>query len=57
MKNLIIAASWESSRLRPYTNYIPKLMLNLGKKPAILYIIDYWLKQGVENILIIIHSK
>lgn len=57
IKNLIIAASWESSRLRPYTNYIPKIMLNLGKKPAILYIIDYWLKQWVEEILIIIHSK
>lgn len=54
---LIIAASWESSRLKPFSNYIPKIMLFLWKKPAIVYMIDYWKKQWVEDILIILHSK
>lgn len=51
MKGFILAAG-EGTRLRPLTYEIPKPLLPVGKIPIITYLIDLYLKNGVDDIKI-----
>ena len=49
---LIILAGGKGTRISEYTTKIPKPMVKIRKKPIITYIIDHYLKYGVEKVLI-----
>lgn len=51
MKGFILA-SGEGTRLRPLTYEIPKPLLPVGKIPIITYLVDLYLKNGVDDIKI-----
>ncbi len=51
MKGFILA-SGEGTRLRPLTYEIPKPLLPVGKTPLITYLVDLYLKNGIEDIRI-----
>lgn len=51
MKGFILAAG-EGTRLRPLTYEIPKPLLPVGKIPIITYLVDLYLKNGVDDIKI-----
>ena len=51
MKGFILAAG-EGTRLRPLTLEIPKPLLPVGKIPIITYLVDLYLKYGVDDIKI-----
>jgi len=56
--NLLIAGSWEASRLKPYTTYIPKFLISLWKKPAIVYMLNYWLDNfDIDNIILTVNPE
>jgi NDP-sugar pyrophosphorylase family protein len=56
MKGFILAAG-EGARLRPLTLEIPKPLLPVGKTPIITYLIDLFLKSGVDDIKIGVQQK
>lgn len=56
MKGFILAGG-EGTRLRPLTLEIPKPLLPVGKIPIITYLIDLYLKSGVNDIKINIQKK
>jgi len=51
MKGFILAAG-EGTRLRPLTYEIPKPLLPVGKTPILTYLVDLYLKNGVDDIKI-----
>ena len=50
-------AAGEGTRLRPLTYEIPKPLLPVGKIPIITYLVDLYLKNGVDDIKINIQKK
>ncbi len=56
MKGFILAAG-EGTRLYPLTLEIPKPLLPVGKIPVITYLVDLYLKYGVNDIKINIQQK
>ena len=56
MKGFILAAG-EGTRLRPLTLEIPKPLLPVGKIPVITYLVDLYLKYGIDDIKINIQKK
>lgn len=63
MKIVIVAAGL-ATRLRPITNYIPKILVNVGKNTGLVEIVKCWLDPTrhlrateVTGFKIIIHSK
>ena len=56
MKGFILAAG-EGTRLRPLTLEIPKPLLPVGKIPIINYLVELFLKSGVDDIKIGIQKK
>lgn len=63
MKIVIVAAGL-ATRLRPITNYIPKILVNVGKNTGLVEIVNCWLDakrhlraDEVTGFKIVIHSK
>lgn len=56
MKGFILAAG-EGTRLYPLTLEIPKPLLPVGKIPVITYLVDLYLKYGINDIKINIQKK
>ena len=54
MKALILAAGL-GTRLRPITNKIPKVMVDVGGKPVIKHLIAHLNKYGIDEIIINLH--
>ncbi len=50
----IILAAGEGYRLRPLTTYMPKVMLPVGNKPILEYVIDSLRKNEIEDITIVV---
>ena len=48
----IILAGGRGTRLAEYTKLIPKPMVEIKKKPIILYIIEHFYKYGIREIII-----
>jgi choline kinase len=56
-KTLVIVGSGLATRLQPLTTYIPKFLVNIGKHVGLYYILNYWLNQGVNKVVLIVNSK
>jgi NDP-sugar pyrophosphorylase family protein len=52
LKTAIILAGGKGIRLRPYTNSIPKPMIEIKGKPLIGWIISWLIKNGISKIVI-----
>jgi NDP-sugar pyrophosphorylase family protein len=51
----IIMSGGEGKRLRPYTNNIPKPLLNINGKPMIRHVVDHLYHYGVKNFHFTLH--
>jgi len=56
MKAVILAAG-EGTRLRPFTETMPKVMLPVANKPIIQYLIEAVIDSGIEEIIIVVGYK
>ena len=54
--NVAIVAGGKGVRLKPLTNYIPKLLVNLDNKNLLEHLIDYW-KEYTNNFIIIVDPQ
>lgn len=54
MNALLLAAGY-GTRLRPYTNNIPKCLINIGGKPLLSYWLDHLFWLGCERVFINSH--
>jgi len=52
-----ILAAGKGTRLRPYTDNVPKPMVLIDEKPIIGHIIDSLIKVGIKRIIINLHYK
>ena len=50
----IILAAGEGTRMRPLTRYMPKVMIPVGNKPIIEYVIESFRKNGIYDIVIVV---
>jgi hypothetical protein len=58
MFNVIILSSGLSSRLKPITNNIPKLLVNVGNETALMQQTKYWNAiEGLDKIYVVIHPN
>jgi mannose-6-phosphate isomerase-like protein (cupin superfamily)/GTP:adenosylcobinamide-phosphate guanylyltransferase len=53
---IVIVACGKGSRLNPYTNYIPKILVNINNENILKKIINYW-KKYCKNFIILINSN
>jgi D-arabinose 5-phosphate isomerase GutQ/beta-phosphoglucomutase-like phosphatase (HAD superfamily)/choline kinase len=53
---IVIVASGLGSRLKPITNYIPKILVTINNKTFVELLIEYW-QQICSNIIIILDSQ
>ena len=49
---VVILAGGKGSRIAGYTKSIPKPMIQIGSKPIIEHIINYYIKFGFKDFLI-----
>ena len=58
MKGVILAAG-EGQRLRPLTANMPKVMIPVGNKPTLQYIVEAMAKSGIRDIIMVVgyHSE
>jgi dTDP-glucose pyrophosphorylase/CBS domain-containing protein len=54
---VIINAGGKGTRLLPYTNVLPKPLIQLNHKPMIDYLIEYFVRYGVKQISFILNYK
>lgn len=52
LKTAVLLVGGKSLRLRPYTDDIPKCMVNIGGKPLIEWIFEWLKENGIENIIL-----
>lgn len=57
IKDAVILAGGINSRMMPMSKVIPKVMLPVGRKPAIEYLINECLSSGIKNIYIVVREK
>jgi NDP-sugar pyrophosphorylase family protein len=53
----VILAGGKGTRLYPITKEIPKPLLPINKKPIINYLVDLFLKTGIEDIAVLINKS
>jgi len=53
----VILAAGEGNRLRPFTEDMPKVMLPVGNKPIIEYLIESLRKCGIREIILVVGYK
>ena len=56
MKAVILAAG-EGTRLRPFTETMPKVMLPVANKPILAYVIDALQQSGIKEIILVVGYK
>ncbi len=54
MKQAIILAAGEGSRLRPFTANKPKSMLYIAGKPVLQYVIEALAQSGIRNLVLVV---
>ena len=58
MFNVIILSSGQSTRLRPITNNIPKVLVNVGTDTALLQQAEFWNQfPNLDKIYVVVHGK
>lgn len=57
IKSVFILAGGKGTRLKEFTNQIPKPMVNVVGKPILIHLINYYKHFGVENIYILTGYK
>lgn len=53
----LIMAGGKGTRLKPFTNILPKPLIPLNNKPVIDHIIDYFVTSGIKNFYISINKN
>ena len=53
----LVLAAGLGTRLKPYTNYVPKCLIEIGKKPLISYWLDKLSKLECDSVLVNTHYK
>jgi UDP-N-acetylglucosamine diphosphorylase/glucosamine-1-phosphate N-acetyltransferase len=54
MKQAVILAAGEGQRLRPFTVTRPKVMLSIGGKPILEYVIEALAQNGIRRIVVVV---
>jgi NDP-sugar pyrophosphorylase family protein len=54
MKQAVILAAGEGQRLRPFTVTRPKVMLSIGGKPILEYVIEALAQNGIRKIVVVV---
>ena len=54
MDQAIILAAGEGQRLRPLTVFRPKVMLSIGNKPILQYVLEAVAANGIRNVLVVV---
>jgi len=54
MKQAVILAAGEGQRLRPFTVNRPKVMLSIGGKPILEYVIESLVQNGIRHIVLVV---
>lgn len=57
MKPLMVLAGGYGTRLRSLVSDVPKPLAPVLNKPFVEYLIDSWVKQGVEDFIFLLHYK
>lgn len=53
----VILAAGEGLRMRPLTHSMPKVMLRVANKPILEYVIESLVKQGIDDIVMVVGYK
>ena len=56
MKAFVLAGG-AGTRLSPLTSYVPKVMIPIGGKPFIDYVVEYLSTQGIRNIVMLLSEE
>ena len=54
-KQAMLLAAGEGTRLRPYTNYVPKCMVEIAGKPVLEHNIEWLRRFGVKDLIVNLH--
>lgn len=52
LKTAVLLVGGQAMRLRPYTDDIPKCMVDIGGRPLIEWIFDWLKENGIENVVL-----
>ncbi|MCX6378605.1 MAG: sugar phosphate nucleotidyltransferase [Armatimonadetes bacterium] len=57
VRKAVIPAAGFGTRQQPFTNYIPKELLPVGRKPVLGYVLDELQCAGIQDVLFIVSEK
>lgn len=57
VRKAVIPAAGFGTRLQPFTNYIPKELLPVGRKPVLGYVLDELQCAGIQDVLFIVSER